>query len=293
MDLREQLENSCEIARDELEKSAKRYKTYADIKSKDRQFKAGDNVLLLLPNNLNKLLMQWKGPFRIIEKINPYDYRVDVKGKIKTYHDNMLKRYYGRDTDPESKHEISRLASTCVSVIEHEEWTGEGEICENIRNKVSIQFPTLISKETLEDVKINNDMDKDQEADVKLLLKDFIDVFSDIPGTTDLVEHDIVLTSTEPIRSRPYPVPYALKNEIRKEVDNMLQMDIIQPCTSSYASPVVIVKKADGSNRFCCDFRKLNQATVFDAEPVGNPDELFASMSKSKYFTKLDLSKGY
>ena len=66
--IREQLENSCEIARDELEKSAKRYKTYADIKSKDRQFKAGDNVLLLLPNNLNKLLMQWKGPFRIIEK---------------------------------------------------------------------------------------------------------------------------------------------------------------------------------------------------------------------------------
>ena len=78
---------------------------------------------------------------------------MDVKGKIKTYHGNMLKMYYGRDTDPESKHEISQLASTCVSVIEHEEWAGEDEACENIHNKVSIQFPTLVSKETLEDVK--------------------------------------------------------------------------------------------------------------------------------------------
>ena len=55
----------------------------------------------------------------------------------------------------------------------------------------------------------------------------------------------------------------------------------------------MIVKKPDGTNRFCCDFRKLNQIKLFDAEPVGNPDELFTRLSKIKYFTKIDLSKGY
>ena len=60
----------------------------------------------------------------------------------------------------------------------------------------------------------------------------------------------------------------------------MLKRDIIEPSTSSYASPVVIVKKADGSNRFCTDFRKFNKITVFDVKLMGNPYELFAKMSK-------------
>ena len=73
----------------------------------------------------------------------------------------------------------------------------------------------------------------------------------------------------------------------------MLLMGIIEPSDSPYASPVVIVKKGDGSNRFCVDYRKLNRITVFDAEPVGNTDEIFTRLSKSKHFTELDLTKGY
>ena len=73
----------------------------------------------------------------------------------------------------------------------------------------------------------------------------------------------------------------------------MLKLDIIEPSNSPYASPVVLVKKHDGSYRFCCDFRKLNSVTVFDAEPIGNPEELFVKMADSKYFSKIDLSKEY
>ena len=54
-----------------------------------------------------------------------------------------------------------------------------------------------------------------------------------------------------------------------------------------------IVKKSDGTNRFCKDYRKLNRITRFDAVPIGNPDKIFARLSKAKYFSKLDLSKGY
>ena len=72
----------------------------------------------------------------------------------------------------------------------------------------------------------------------------------------------------------------------------MLQMGIIEHSDSPYASPFVIVKKSDGSNRFCVDYRKLNRITIFDAEPVGNADQIFTKLKKGKYFTKLDLTKG-
>ena len=60
----------------------------------------------------------------------------------------------------------------------------------------------------------------------------------------------------------------------------MLDLGIIEPSYSPYSSPVVLAKKQDGSYRFCCDFRKLNSITVFDAEPIGNPDDLFVKNGK-------------
>ena len=60
-----------------------------------------------------------------------------------------------------------------------------------------------------------------------------------------------------------------------------------------YASPVIVVKKKDGSNRICIDFRRLNKITVTDPQPVPSPAESFLGMSEDKYFSKLDLTKGY
>ena len=55
-----------------------------------------------------------------------------------------------------------------------------------------------------------------------------------------------------------------MQKEVEKELDSMLKLGVIDPSTSAYASPIVIVRKADGSNRVCVDFRKLNKVTVFD-----------------------------
>ena len=296
VDLRERLESTCKIMRIELEKNRDRYKEYADSKSKDRQFKVEDEVLLLLPSDLNKLIMQWKGPFKVVEKLNACDYRVKVRGKVKTYHGNMLKEYIRREAEEEETGECEAVSMSCISVIESEEEEEHSDIEYTAffnQHNVSLRFPTVESKENIQDIQINKDLNESQTNEVSALLQNFAEVFTDIPGTTDIVEHEIVLTSLQPVRSRPYPVPYALRKDIKAEIDTMLSLDIIEPCTSAYASPVVIVKKSDGTNRFCCDFCKLNQITVFDAEPIGNPDELFARLSKSKYFTKIDLSKAY
>ena len=84
-----------------------------------------------------------------------------------------------------------------------------------------------------------------------------------------------------------------LKDTIDKEVTKMLQQGIVQPSTSPWSSPVVMVKKRDGTWRFCIDYRKLNAVTHQDAYPLPRIDETLDSLAGSTYFTTLDLAAGY
>jgi len=96
LELQERLQETCELARQELQKAQGRQKQYYDVKSKDRKFQPGDKVLLLLPTDGNKLLMHWKGPFEVIEGRNDNNYRIQLPGKVKMFHANMLKKYTER-----------------------------------------------------------------------------------------------------------------------------------------------------------------------------------------------------
>ena len=220
--------------------------------------------------------MQWQGPFQIMEKMNPFDYRVRVKGKVKTYHGNMLKKYFRRQTDNEDTGK--KTIVSCVSVIEPEMEESDMSQTDYNANK-ELHFPVYLAKETDNDIMVSPDIDREQTDEIQSLLGRFKDVFTDVLGTTDIVEHDILLTTDMPVRSKPYPAPFSLKNDIKKEINNMLDLGIIEPSNSPYSSPVVLVKEQGGSNRFCCDFRKLNSIAVSDAEPIGNPDDLFVKIA--------------
>ena len=78
-----------------------------------------------------------------------------------------------------------------------------------------------------------------------------------------------------------------MKEELRNEVDTMLEMGEVRPSTSPYASPIVMLKK-DGSSRVCVDFRKLNKITE-----MTTAEDLFRRLSSKKYLSKIDLMKGY
>ena len=99
INLRKRLEHTCELAMKKLQKVQGKQKVYYDRRAKPRSFKVGDKVLLLLPTDSNKLLLQWRGPFEIVEVLNRVDYRVNVNGYIHTYHANILRLYVERKTE--------------------------------------------------------------------------------------------------------------------------------------------------------------------------------------------------
>ena len=133
-----------------------------------------------------------------------------------------------------------------------------------------------------------------QQQQLNELFKEFQDVFSqgdDDLGNTPLLEHGIE-THGPPLRQ-----PYRRQNpavcrEEMTQVQQMSSSNVIRPSNSPWASPVVIVRKKDGSLRFCVDFRQLNAATVKDAHPLPRIDDLDA-LHGAKWFSTVDLKSGY
>jgi len=150
-----------------------------------------------------------------------------------------------------------------------------------------------LQKETIKDVKISPKLSESQKADIQALLEEYQDIFTDVPSITNLGEHGIQLTSAEPIKGKPYPLPHAMRETLERELDSMLAMGVIEEYSAAYASPIVMVKKPDGSTRVCIDYRKLNSVTVFDPEPMPTAEEIFAKLAGDRFFSKFDLSKGY
>ena len=118
-------------------------------------------------------------------------------------------------------------------------------------------------------------------------------MFTDIPGETHLVECDIKFTSSEPVKVKQYPMPHNVIEDVKTEVQKMIEMDVIERSQSPYSFPIVMIKKKDGTNRCCIDFRVLNRITIFDAEPMPSAEDMFAKVSEHICFSKLDLAKGY
>jgi len=115
-----------------------------------------------------------------------------------------------------------------------------------------------------------------------------------MPGRTTLGVHHIELKpDTKPIRCAPYHLNQEKAKVLKDELDNLLDQGIIEESTSPWASPIVMVPKADGTLRLCTDFRKVNNCTVPDPFPLPRIEDLIDHVGKAKYLTKLDMTRGY
>ena len=136
--------------------------------------------------------------------------------------------------------------------------------------------------------------EKEKNAAASLLLefKDVIAVGNDL-GHTSLVYHSIDTGSSRPVRQQARRLPVHQKQEVRELLDDMLSRGVIEPSHSPWASPIVLVRKKDGSARFCVDFRKVNDCTCKDAQPLPRIDDTLDALGGARYFSTLDLASGY
>ena len=135
-----------------------------------------------------------------------------------------------------------------------------------------------------------------EKQELKTLLEDYRDVFANDDsevGRTHRAQFHIHTNTQVPVAVKLRRKPFSLRSEVDSQSKNMKERGIIEPSTSHYSAPILLVPKADGSFRFCADFRALNDATITKIFPLPSVRESLDSLNGSNLFTTLDLYNGY
>ncbi|GBN59107.1 Retrovirus-related Pol polyprotein from transposon 297 [Araneus ventricosus] len=152
----------------------------------------------------------------------------------------------------------------------------------------SLRLPSIL--ENLEG------LNEEQRTTVKELLQEFQNLFStsdSVVGRCNMTQHRINTGNHPPIKQYPRRLPLAKKEEAERLVKEMVDNGIIEESSGPWASPIMLVKKKDGSTRFCVDYRKLNEITIKDSYPLPRIDDTLDALIGSQWFSTLDLKSGY
>ena len=177
-----------------------------------------------------------------------------------------------------------KIGEFCPLVETHNHSASE---CYSVASSSGIKDTTHIASQL--EANINSDLNAtDKNTLLQTLLK-FSDVFDESLGHTDVIQHHIDTGSAPPIRQYPRWLPYGYREEAKQQITDMLQQGVIEPSHSPWASPIVLVQKG----WFCIDYRKLNEVTKKDVNPLPRVDDLLDALHGSHYFSTIDLRPGY
>ena len=249
----------------EREKLAKtKMKVAFDKHAKEKMFDVGEEVLVRRPGLKRKLGDSWDGPYKILEKISPLNYKIDTPGRrSKVLHVNLLKKW-----------SVSAARVHGVAVIKEEE--GESE---------SPQGLTLVSCDFVPNVMQQQQLDE--------TLHKFPTVLCDSPGKTEAATLSILTGDALPISNRPYRIPPKWCEEVKAQLDQLLFLGIIEPSESPWSSAVITVKKKNGGCRICLDYRAVNGVTTPDPYQMPFIEDILDTLANAKFMSKLDLNKGF
>ena len=164
-----------------------------------------------------------------------------------------------------------------------------------IESTKRVSNPEIKLQKVLGDIKIGT---KNRESIDKIhnIIRQNLDAFAtdDEPlGCTDKAIYDIDTGNTPPTAQQRYRTPYYLRDEMQRIIQKNVNNGLMEPCSSPYAAPVLLVRKPNGSWRLVCDYRKLNTVTVSDCYPLPGIEDLVTSLSKSRVFSSADLWTGF
>jgi len=183
VDLRDRVEETCKLAKEELAKLQVRNQKYYNRRTRDRKLHVGDSVLLLLPTERNKLALAWRGPYKVVGIVGDIDYRVEVSPeKVKTYHINMQKRYYYRESPTKPTFNGSKVSSSSNDNdvidenqdVDHQAASVACVIEEKVPDKIMsgknvevLPLYNVRQKETVDDAIVNPQLSAEQRNQVK------------------------------------------------------------------------------------------------------------------------------
>ncbi len=168
------------------------------------------------------------------------------------------------------------------------------ESLKEYRERASIRrLDVVVDEQSEESSVLSGICEGYKEEDIQGLLSEYDDVFSEVPGNTERVTMTIDTGDSQPIRQSPYSVPLGIREKVRDELMNLEKCGIIERCDSSWASPLVPVRKSDGGIRLCVDYRKVNAVTEKEPYYIPGFDEMVEKVGTGKVLSKVDLAKGF
>src|SRR5664279_2095115 len=285
LEMRERLRTALDMATAHAEEQRSKAKVWYDRKARLQEFKPGDKVLMLLPIPSTPLQLKLHGPYEIKERLGPVDYVISTPDRRKTRrvcHVNLLRPYRQRDIiqfpDLPKQHPVCT-----INIVETEEIDNLPSVKSSVVNK-------LLSENLAE-------LTPKQQSELTSILAKYESVFSDKPGRTNLCEHHIeLLPNVKPFFCRPYRLSPDKAKFLKEELAELKNLGIIEEAPSNgttWASPVLMVPKADGTLRLCTDMRQVNLRTAVDPFPLPRIEELIDRVGQATFLTKLDMVRGY
>lgn len=271
-DIRRRMAAATKLAHERSVGAQKVYVDRYNLRARAKTFDVGDEVLVLDTRMGSKMKPRWQGPAKVLQQRRKDSYIVQhADGKEHWVHANRLRPYVVRVDQVSVVFDADDDFGEIVSVPSEAGTISEEEIR---RQEASLTH--------------------EQNEELGQVLRKSAECFSDTPGRCTLGEHRIeLLPNSNPSWQKPYKVPVTMREEVERQVRQLLEWDFIYPVESMFAHPIVCVAKKDGSVRMCVDYRQLNAITQPDRYPMEVVTELLYEVAAAHFISVLDMTRGY
>jgi hypothetical protein len=306
------LEAARTCAEENTRAAQQRYVSRYNLRARPKKFALGQSCLILQPDSISsRMFSRWKGPATVIEVKWPDSYVVELEGRRYHLHANHLRPYNIDVAEITcSIVEVETLMNVCECIVDvdndspslvtdycsvvYDGDTDFGDIGEvgagdrNERQSDDAPPSSLIKEAELVHLSIA------QRTDLMALVDAFAICFSDVPGLCTAVVHEIPTTKDFiPKRVRGFRIPETLREEVDRQIAELLRAGFIQESTFPMSSPIVAVIKPSGGVRICVNYQYLNLHTIPDQITLPDMASIIHRVGKSRFISVFDAPSGY